>query len=132
MIYHCISMKPRNVLFTLFFVLLVLAVFVVRSYREPRGREPFDRSPDNLSYTGQVLARMTCDGISKDDVEEVMENGVINLGKGNRRARPCPSFALQGTTEDGEYIRVLFSQCAGETKVLECYSLRKKTAYPCN
>ena len=57
--YHC-TMRSRNVLFTLFFVLLLLAIFVVRRVREPGGRELFDRTPDRLEYTRHALCRMDC------------------------------------------------------------------------
>ncbi|HEY0059342.1 MAG TPA: hypothetical protein VGB56_09405 [Flavisolibacter sp.] len=53
-------MRSRNVLFTLFFVLLLLAIFVVRRVREPGGRELFDRTPDRLEYTRHALCRMDC------------------------------------------------------------------------
>jgi hypothetical protein len=122
-------MRSRNVLLTLFFVLLLLTVFVVRRAREPGGRELFDRTPGRLEYTRHALCRMDCRRISREDIAEVMRKGVINLGRSDRRDRPCPTYALQGTTPGGEYIRVIFAQCSDETRVVTCYNLKKD--FPC-
>jgi hypothetical protein len=118
-------MKPRNVLFTLFFILLLGAIFVFRKRSEPGRGELFDRTPNRLELTRHAKCRMDCREISMDDIEEVMEKGVINLGKSDKADRPCPTYALQGTTRDGEYLRVVFAQCGDETRVVTCYNLKK-------
>ena len=68
---------------------------------------------------------MDCRKISREDIQEIMERGVINLNHSNRRDRPCPTFAVQGETSDGEKIRVIFAQCEKETKVVTCYNLQE-------
>jgi hypothetical protein len=39
---------------------------------------------------------------------------------------PCPTYALQGYTNDGQHLRVIFAQCATKTKVVTCYGDEKK------
>lgn len=68
---------------------------------------------------------MDCRQISRKEINEIMEKGVINLSKSDRRDRPCPTYALQGRTSDGDYIRVIFAQCDDETRVVTCYNLEK-------
>jgi hypothetical protein len=59
-----------------------------------------------------------------------MKEGVINLSKSDKKDRPCPTFALQDRTDDGQYIRVIFAECNGITKVVTCYNLEKD--FVCN
>lgn len=118
-------MKPRN----LTLVLLLLAVaaigFLFRRWREPSAKEAFDRHPAHLVYTRHARCRMDCRQISEQDIREVMDRGIINLNKSDRNDRPCPTYAIQGETRDGESIRVIFAQCDAETRVVTCYKLRQ-------
>jgi hypothetical protein len=119
------SMKPKNVIFSLCLVLVVLAILVSRIQHEPKTREAFDRHPSRLLYTSHAMCRMDCRRISKEDINEIMEKGIINFNKSDRYDRPCPTFALQGETSDGEKLRVIFAQCDKETKVVTCYNLQE-------
>jgi hypothetical protein len=118
-------MKPKNVIYSLLVIVLMLVLAMLKLRNEPQPREIFDRKPHSLSYTKHALCRMDCRHITKEDISEVMSAGVINLNKSDKRERPCPTFALQGRTRDGQYIRVVFAQCEAETKVVTCYDLEK-------
>ncbi|MFL5771513.1 MAG: DUF4258 domain-containing protein [Flavisolibacter sp.] len=118
-------MKGRPATFTLFIVLALLFIFIFKRWHEPRTREAFDRHPSHIYYTKHALCRMDCRHISKENINEIMENGIINLNKSNRFDRPCPTFALQGQTADGEKLRVILAQCTEETKVITCYNLQE-------
>ncbi len=124
-------MKRRNVLVPIFLLVLLFFVFLIRRWNEPERKEAFDRRPSSLVFTKHALCRMACRQISKDEIEEIMKKGVINFNKSNRRGRPCPTFALQGRTTSREYIRVIFSQCATETKVITCYNLEEEFSCDC-
>lgn len=124
-------MKSVKATLTLVLVLLLLAVFLFKRWQEPPAREAFDRRPDKLYYTRHALCRMDCREISEQDIREILKKGVINLNKSNRRDRPCPTFALQGRTSDGERLRVIFAQCTDETKVVTCYNLDKEFECHC-
>ncbi len=123
-------MKPKNVIFTACFVIAVLAIVISRLRHEPRAKEMFDRTPAQLQYTKHAKCRMNCRHISKKEIDEVLQKGVINLNKSDRRYRPCPTYALQGRTSDGQYIRIIFAQCDNETKVVTCYDL--ETDFKCH
>jgi len=123
-------MKKTNVTFTFILVLAVLFFAVFRKWREPALKEAFDRTPSQLQYTRHAQCRMSCRQISKQDISDVLEKGVINLNKSNKGDRPCPTFAMQGRTNDGQYIRVIFAQCSEETKVVTCYDLEQD--FKCN
>lgn len=118
-------MKTKRATYSLVLVLLLLVVFIYRRWQEPVRREAFDRTPTHLYYTKHALCRMDCRQISEDDIKEIMKKGIINFNKSNTRDRPCPTFALQGETSDGEKLRVIFAQCNDETKVITCYNLEQ-------
>ena len=118
-------MKSRRATYSLIFVLILLFVFIYKRWHEPFPREAFDRHPSHLYYTKHALCRMDCRHISKEEINEIMEKGIINFNKSDRRDRPCPTFALQGETNGGEKLRVVFAQCNDETKVVTCYNLEE-------
>ncbi len=125
-------MRSKKATYTLIVVLVILGLFLVSRWQEPEKKEIFDRSPGELVYTRHALCRMDCRQISKREIEEIMTKGIINLNRSNRRDRPCPTYALQGRTSDGDQIRVIFAQCAEETKVVTCYNLEKDFDCPSN
>jgi hypothetical protein len=124
-------MKTKNVTLSLLLIVMVLAVAVLKLRQEPEPREAFDRSPGVLNYTKHARCRMGCRQISEGDIKEIMKKGIINFNRSNRRDQPCPTFALQGRTRDSEYIRVIFSQCSQETKVVTCYNLEQDFECQC-
>jgi len=118
-------MNKGRVTLSLLVVLAMIAVFVFKRWQEPPQRELFDRTPGKLVYTKHARCRMDCRQISEDEIKEIMKKGIINLSKSDRNDKPCPTFALQGETGEGEKIRVIFAQCDQETKVVTCYNLEK-------
>jgi len=124
-------MKTRRATYSMILVLVLLVAFIYKRWQEPRRREAFDRSPSHLYYTKHALCRMDCRHISKEDIKEIMKKGIINFNKSHRREIPCPTFALQGETSDGEKLRVIFAQCNEETKVVTCYNLEEDFECDC-
>lgn len=118
-------MKPRQATYSLIIVLILLFVFVYKRWQEPVRKEVFDRHPAHVYYTKHALCRMDCRHISKTEIEEIMHDGIINFNKSNGNDRPCPTFALQGETTQGDKLRVIFAQCSDETKIVTCYNLEK-------
>jgi len=120
------NMKARNVIFSLVLMLAVVG-FAIIKFRiwEPQRKEIFNRNPSHIEYTRHAECRMNCRHISKEDISDVMRRGVIIFNKSILRDKPCPTFALQGFTDNGENIRIIFAQCPGVTKVVTCYNLKK-------
>jgi len=119
-------MRRSRATLSMIFVLILLFVFIYKRWQEPVRKEAFDRTPSHLYYTKHALCRMDCRQISKEDIKDIMRKGIINFNRSNRRDRPCPTFALQGETSDGEKLRVIFAQCNDETKVVTCYNLEEE------
>jgi hypothetical protein len=125
-------MNRRRPVIPILILAIAFLVFIIRRWNEPQRKEAFDRTPASLIYTKHALCRMDCRQIDKNEVNEIMEKGIINFNKSNRRDKPCPTFALQGRTSGGESIRVIFAQCATETKVVTCYNLEEEFECDCS
>ncbi len=119
------DMKQGKATFTLFIVLGLLFIFLYKRWHEPARQELLNRHPYHLYYTRHALCRMDCRHISREDINEILENGIINLNKSQQDDHPCPTFALQGSTNHGESIRVILAQCSQETKIITCYNLKE-------
>ena len=124
-------MKARNVTFSVIILLIFFLLFILKRWHEPEPKEAFNRHPQHLVYTHHALCRMNCRHIDSMEINEIIEKGVINLNKSNRRDHPCPTFALQGRTTSGESIRVIVAQCNAETKVITCYNLEHEFECDC-
>jgi hypothetical protein len=118
-------MNKRSVFVPFLLLAVVFFVFLIRRWNEPVRKEAFDRTRSSLTYSKHALCRMDCRHISKQEVEEIIARGIINFNKSNRRANPCPIFALQGRTSGGEKIRVIVTQCPSETRVITCYNMEE-------
>jgi hypothetical protein len=123
-------MRSRNVMFTLILLVGILLFALFQKWREPLRREVFNRTPAHLRFYAFARCRMQCQTITDADITTLMQNGVINLNKSNRTARPCPLVAVQGRVR-GRYLRVLFEQCRNGTFVVNCYNLDQDATCDC-
>lgn len=91
----------------------------------------FDRRTSFLEYTQHAICRMDCRQISKTEVQDVMLEGSINYRKSNVKGSPCPTYALEGYTNDNQHVRIVFAQCDNTTKVVTCIDLDKEWQCHC-
>lgn len=124
----------------LFLLILALAVLFITKWKAVQQQSDteytvrqrgFDRRISTLEYTKHALCRMDCRHISKSDVNDIMRNGEINYAKTELDDKPCPTYALQGYSNDGQHLRVIFAQCDNKTKVVTCYDLEKEFECHC-
>ena len=124
----------------LFLLILALAVLFITKWKDVQQQSDteytvrqrgFDRRISTLEYTKHALCRMDCRRISKSDVNDIMRNGEINYAKTELDDKPCPTYALQGYSNDGQHLRVIFAQCDNKTKVVTCYDLEKEFECHC-
>jgi hypothetical protein len=118
----------------IFLLIMALAILFINKWKGLQNQSDlthtvrqrgFDRRISTLEYTQHVRCRMDCRHISQNDINDIMRNGEINYAKTNVNDSPCPTYALQGLTNDGQRLRVIFAQCETKTKVVTCYDLEK-------
>ncbi len=85
-----------------------------------------------LQFTKHARCRMECRGISEAEITIILEEGDINFGKSKVRDKPCPSYAIEGTTEDGQFVRIVFAKCDSVTRVVTAIDLNVKHDCNCN
>ena len=66
---------------------------------------------------------MECRRISQAEVKEIMQDGKINYKKSDVKDYPCPTYALEGTTQDDQRVRIVFAQCDTKSKVVTVIDL---------
>jgi hypothetical protein len=76
-----------------------------------------------LVYTKHASCRMRCRGISESEVKAILLNGEVNYKKSQVHDKPCPSYAFEGITEDGQNVRIVFAECENVTKVITAIDL---------
>jgi hypothetical protein len=135
--------------------MLLLALLLLLAWQQQWWRGPLHRTPDNrpgtvertlpnpvndpsnldrharLTYTKHARCRMDCRQITEQEVAEILERGQINTEKSNPRDQPCPTYALEGYSDDGQHLRIVFAPCNGETKVVTCIDLDKEWQCDC-
>ncbi len=83
-----------------------------------------------LIYTKHGECRMKCRHISEAEIKAILQQGKINHRKSKPADYPCPSFAVEGDTKDGQEVRIVFAKCDKVTKVVTAIDLGKN--YNCH
>jgi hypothetical protein len=87
----------------------------------------------HLEYTKHAICRMGCRQVTKAEVMEILVAGEINAGKSNPADHPCPTYALEGYSSEGQHLRVVFAPCDKENaKVITCIDLDKDWSCNCD
>ena len=126
-------MNSKRHYWTIAILLLVIALFflVKRSGKDPQDAiDGMDRDTTRLVYTHHARCRMDCRQIDEEEVKQILVEGNINYGKSEPRARPDPKYALEGTTKDGQKVRVVFAADDGKVVVITAIDLEKE--WPCH
>jgi hypothetical protein len=92
--------------------------------------EVIDRHPGKLIYTKHARCRMNCRHIDEAEVEEILAKGRINYRKSEPAGRPDPKYALEGSTRDGQEVRIIFAPAKRGMVVITVIDL--ETEWSCN
>ena len=92
--------------------------------------EAINRHPGKLIYTKHARCRMNCRHIDEAEVAEILAEGRINYRKSEPAGRPDPKYALEGTTSDGQQVRIIFAPAKRGMVVITVIDL--DTDWSCN
>lgn len=77
-----------------------------------------------LEFTKHARCRMECRHVTEQEVAEILQKGEVNLEKSNPNDRPCPTFALEGYSHEGQHLRIVFAPCdKNSARVVTCIDL---------
>lgn len=111
-------------------VVMAVVFWVRRAGEDPYEIEGLERDPAALVYTKHARCRMDCRSISEEEVKQILVKGEINYSKSEPKAKPDPKYALEGTTGDGQQVRIVFAPDDGKVVVITAIDLGKE--WPCN
>lgn len=136
------NQRPRNrkIASILFFTLLA-GVLLFRIFgnqgglanlpdRKPEDVVVLDRSPEKLIFTRHARCRMDCRKVTEGEVRGILEKGRVNYQKSELRAKPDPKYAVEGYSEDGQHLRIIFAPSRKGMVVITCIDLNKE--WQCN
>jgi len=72
---------------------------------------------------------MDCRHITEKEIREILEQGEINYKKSEPDSHPDPKYAMEGYTQEGQHLRIVFAvpngRRAGESSlvVVTCIEL---------
>jgi hypothetical protein len=83
----------------------------------------FNRRPQQINYSKHARCRMGCRHIDGDEVTAMLAEGTINIHKSDMRAQPDPRYAIEGTTRDGQNVRIIVAQGARTSTIVTVIDL---------
>lgn len=133
-------MNKSRLLSMLVFIGLLVALFFLKENNSEVstdesvsiGETSINRNHERIIYTKHAKCRMGCRFFSKKEVLEILKEGKINKRKSKPNDTPCPSYALEGRTSDGQLARMVFANCGhDEIKVITCIDLEADYSCDC-
>ncbi len=83
-----------------------------------------------LQMTAHGRCRMDCRGIDTSEVQQLLVDGEW-VPERTRHDGPCSSHAIEGRSDDGQNLRVVFAACPDETRVVTAIDLDTEHACSC-
>ena len=74
---------------------------------------------------------MDCRHIDRSEVKEILEKGVVNYDK-IEESTQGKSYPLEGTTHDGQHVRIVFAPHENELVVVTVIDLDREWECNCN
>ncbi len=82
-----------------------------------------------LVYSRHANCRMACRHIDESEVKEILQNGIVNNNKVEHNEKGN-TYPLEGTTHDGQHVRIVFAPHEDEVVVVTAIDLDKD--WPCD
>jgi hypothetical protein len=104
-------------------ILIVTFVYKGKGCQLPGSAKLEELSYQKLEYTQHGACRMECRGITEEEIKGVLKTGKVNYDKSEVREKPCGKYAVEGTTKDGQHIRIIIADCDSISKVVTAIDL---------
>lgn len=82
-----------------------------------------------IKYSRHAKCRMDCRNIDESEVKEILQEGEINYNK-QQTSEKGITMPLEGTTHDGQHVRIVFAPKENEIVVVTAIDLDKD--WPCS
>jgi len=98
---------------------------------DPKQYEGFDRNTTKLIFSKHAKCRMDCRHIIESEVREILKNGIVNEKKIQRDKRGM-TYPVEGTTRDGQRVRIVFAPKDDGLVVVTVIDLGTEWSCDCN
>ncbi len=92
--------------------------------------EGFNRNTNHLVFSKHAKCRMDCRKIDEREVREILKNGIVNEKKIQRDKRGM-TYPVEGTTHDGQRVRIVFAPKDDALVVVTVIDLGKEWSCDC-
>jgi len=123
-------------------VLVVLLILYLVFFRKPVEENKSTRNKKNhreaafrhqrIYYTKHALCRMDCRKIDESEVKEILKDGEINYSKSDLKSKPCPKYAVEGNTHDGQHVRIIVGDCNSQASIVTVIDLENEYECDCD
>lgn len=125
-----------TVLMRRLWVFLVLLSFFFASCEPKVGKEVPQNRPYTinaaLKLTKHARCRMDCRHITASEIQAVLEKGTINWKKSEPNGKPDPKYAVEGTTNDGQLVRVIVAPKQEVNVIITVIDLQQEWQCDCH
>lgn len=83
-----------------------------------------------IIFTKHALCRMECRYIDEMEIQDALKEGKINEKKSQSEDKPCPTYAIETRSKDGQLVRVVCADCQEYTKIITVIDLENE--FKCN
>jgi hypothetical protein len=105
-------------------LLVVSFIYKGKGCQMPASAKLEELSYQKLEFTKHGACRMTCRGITEEEIKAVLKSGKINYDKSNVRDKPCGTYAVEGVTKDGQEVRIVIADCDTISRVVTAIDLK--------
>jgi Domain of unknown function (DUF4258) len=92
--------------------------------------EGFNRNTTKLIFSKHAKCRMDCRNIDESEVREILKNGTVNEKKIQSDKRGM-TYPVEGTTHDGQRVRIVFAPKDDGLVVVTVIDLGKEWSCDC-
>ncbi|HEU4606663.1 MAG TPA: DUF4258 domain-containing protein [Chitinophagaceae bacterium] len=116
-----------------FLLLLLTGWWLLRPQQSDTGPASSwrDMSHRELVLTRHAKCRMACRHIDEGEIRELLQKGKLNTSKSEPDARPSPRYALEGTSSDGQQLRIIVAPEGAKMVVITVIDLGREWACHC-
>lgn len=104
-------------------ILLVNFVYKGKGCQMPGSAKLEELSYQKLELTKHGACRMECRHITETEIKDLLKTGKINYSKSEVRDKPCGTYAVEGTTKDGQNVRIVIADCDTISRVVTAIDL---------
>lgn len=108
----------------------IIVPAVLPDDKEQKEIEGFNRNTTHLIFSKHARCRMDCRRIDESEIREILKNGTVNEKKIQRDKRGI-TWPVEGTTHDGQRVRIVFAPKDDGLVVVTVIDLGKEWSCDC-